>query len=615
MIESATGARLRGDGVQFRVWAPDATAASVSILGGAEVVLVPRGEGFFEEFVPGIVCGQRYAFRLDGGPPLPDLSSRWQPEGSDGVSEVRSSAYAWTDQDWLGPSYLDPVIYELHVGTFTQEGTWSAARDRLNHLQALGITIIHLMPVATFQGQFGWGYDTTLPYAPHASYGTPDEMRSFVDRAHGLGIGVILDVVYNHVGMGSYFDAYSPYYLTDRHSTEWGKTFNFDGEHSGPVREFITGNAAYWIGDFHLDGLRLDATQALFDISETHIIADIAAAARAAAGERSIYILAENQPQDKKLITRAAMGGYGLDALASDDFQHAVRVAATGHNDFYYRDYLGTPQELVSALKYGFLYQGQRSDMRNAVYGTDNLDTPANQIVHFLENHDQVANSAQGLRLSGLMSQSRLRAITALLLLGPQTPCLFQGQEFCATNPFLHFLGVTGDAARAVREGRMESLRNFPSVADPAMLECLPDPADSAAFAASKLDWAEAHSHSRMLSLHCDLIRIRRHSPAFSQRSRRQVDGAVVGDGALLMRYRTERTSEQKLLLCNLKRDLNIGVLAEPLLAPPGGRRWVIEWSSEHPDYGGAGRRPFDTDQFSILPADTAIVLTSEART
>ncbi|UXN72809.1 alpha-amylase family glycosyl hydrolase [Devosia sp. A8/3-2] len=306
------------------------------------------------------------------------------------------------------------------------------------------------------------------------------------------------------------------------------------------------------------------------------------------------------------MIDPPEQGGHGMDAMVSDDFQHAVRVAATGHNDFYYRDYLGTPQELVSALKYGFLYQGQRSDMRDKAYGTYNLATPPEHFVHFLENHDRVANSARGFRLSSLMSPARLRAITSLLLLGPQTPCLFRGQEFGASNPFLYFFGVSGDDARVVAEGRRKSLTNFPGVADPVMQERLPDPDDPATFEASKLDWAEAERHAGIAALHRDLLRIRREDPAFSQASERRIDGAVIGEAALLIRYVTPDPGGHRLLLLNLGRDLQIGVVAEPLLAPADGHRWRMDWSSEHPDYDGAGRRPTDPEKFWILPSDCA---------
>lgn len=608
------GAAPFDGGTRFSLWALGHGSAEVEIEGHGTFRLDADGDGYFSGEVSGVGPGARYWFHIDGGARLPDLASRCQPEGNDGPSMVVASDFAWTDEGWAGVDRRDQVLYELHIGALTPEGTWRAAASKLDALRDIGVTVIQLMPVGTFKGRFGWGYDTTLPYAPFAPYGSPDDMRAFVDRAHALGLGVILDVVYNHVGMGDHYHAYSEHYFTSRYKNEWGASFNYDGEGARAVRDFIVGNAVYWIEDFHIDGLRIDAAQAMFDASDEHIIAEITRAVRAAAGPRKLYVVVENQPQEHLMIDPPEQGGYGVDAMVSDDFQHAVRVAATGHNDFYYRDYLGTPQELISALKYGFLYQGQRSDMRERAYGTYNLETPHECFVHFLENHDQVANSARGFRLSTLVTPARLRAITSLLLLGPQTPCLFQGQEFGATNPFLYFFGVEGDEARAVADGRRKSLTNFPSVADPEMQAKLPHPSDPATFAASKLDWAEAGRHTGMLALHRDLLRMRRDDPSFSQGTARRIDGAVIGDGALLLRYLTPDPAGHRLLLLNLGRDLQLGVMAEPLLAPPAGQHWVVAWSSEHPDYDGAGRRPIDLAQFWILPSDCALVLRSERR-
>ncbi len=598
-------------GTQFLVWAAGREGAVVEIEERGAVELPALGEGYFGALVGGVGAGARYKVRFDGGQAVPDLASRWQPEGNDGPSVVVASDYAWTDGDWAGVKRRDAVVYELHIGTFTEDGTWAGALNKLVALKALGVSVVQLMPVGTFKGAFGWGYDTTLPYAPFAPYGTPDEMRGFVDAAHGLGIGVILDVVYNHVGLGDHFRAYSDQFFTEAYENEWGASFNFDGEGARAVRDFIIGNAVYWVKEFHLDGLRIDAAQAMFDGSETHIIAELAEAVRAAAAPREAYIVVENQPQEHLMIDPADAGGHGLDAMYSDDFQHAARVAMTGHDEFYYRDYRGTPQELVSALKYGFLYQGQRSDMRDTAYGTYNLDTAPEHFLHFLENHDQVANSARGFRLSALVSPARLRAVTALWLLGPQTPVLFQGQEFGSTRPFQYFFGIDGDEAKAVAKGRLESLKNFPGVTDPAMLERMPDPADPETFLRSKLDWGEAEKHAGILALHRDLLALRRSDPAFSQETARRVDGAVIGDAALVMRYFTEDAGH-RLVLLNLGRDLQMSVMAEPLLAPPRGRKWVLQWSSEHPDYDGAGRRPVEPEKFWILPGDCAVVLTSE---
>lgn len=615
MSTACLGAIPDAVGTHFRVWAGGRSAVVLEIEGEGSHPLDPTGNGYFELHVPGVQPGARYSYRVDGGAPLPDLASRSQPEGSDAPSEVVDTHFAWTDGDWAGLDRFDQIIYEMHIGTFTPEGTWRAAIEKLDGLKTIGITVLHVLPVGTFKGRFGWGYDTVLPYAPYAPYGTPEDMAAFVDAAHALGIGVILDVVYNHVGMGDHFRDYSAGYFTDRYQNEWGPSFNFDGPDSRPVRDFIVQNAAYWVREFHIDGLRLDATQALFDNSDDHIIAELTRAVREAGGQRSTYVIAENHTQDRILIEPPEQGGYGVDALVSDDFQHAAKVAVTGRNDFYYGDYLGTPQELVSALKYGFLYQGQRSDRRNAPYGTYNLDTPASNFVHFLENHDQIANSARGFRLASLASPARVRALTTMLLLGPQTPCLFQGQEFGASNPFVYFLGVDGQDAAAVAKGRGQSLLDFPSVGDPPMQDLLPDPADDTSFSKSKLDWAECERNSAMRLLHADLLKLRRTDPAFSQRSHRRIDGAVIGPTALLIRYFTEDPAEHRLLLVNFGHDLDFGVLAEPLFAPPAGRKWTLAFSSEHPNYNGAGRVPLDTDASWILPADTAIVLASEERT
>ncbi|WDR05888.1 alpha-amylase family glycosyl hydrolase [Devosia rhodophyticola] len=607
------GAQFNLDGTTFRVWTLGKNSVDV-ILDGRDVhAMNDDGAGYFSLLMPDVAVGTRYQFSIDRGPWLPDIASRWQPDGSDGASVVVDDAFDWTDADWRGLTRRDQIFYEVHIGTFTQEGTWRTAIERLAALKALGVTALQIMPIAAFKGNFGWGYDTTLPYAPYAPYGSPNDVRAFVDAAHGLGLGVILDVVYNHVGVGDYFGHYSDHYFTHSHDNEWGTAFNYDDEGSHAVRDFIVGCTVYWIEKFHFDGLRIDAVQAMFDDSAEHIVAELTRAVRAAAAPRSAYVMVENQPQQRLMIESQRTGGCGVDAMMNDDFHHAAHVAITGHNDFYYRDYLGTPQELASSAKYGFLYQGQRSDMREAVYGTYNLATPAEHFVHFLENHDQVANSARGFRLAALASPARVRAITALLLLGPQTPCLFQGQEFAASNPFLYFHHLEGDEAAVAAKGHRQSLTNFPSVSDPIMQEKLPNPAARATFERSKLDWTEAERNIGMFGLHRDLIALRKREAAFFQHSGRRIDSAVIGDAALVVRYIMPDPSQERLLLLNLGRDLNIGVLAEPLLAPPDGLQWRVNWSSEHPDYDGAGRRQIDPAKFWVLPGDCALVFCGDA--
>ncbi len=584
------------------------------VIEGRSTPLQAEADGYFSGHVPGARPGTRYQFQLDDLPmPLADPASRWQPDGPAGPSVVTDAGFAWTDHDWRGVGAEGQVFYEVHIGTFTPQGTWSAAAERLEALRDLGITVLQMMPIAAFTGNYGWGYDTVLHYAPSQLYGTPDDLRRFIDHAHNLGLGVVLDVVYNHVGIGDQFAAFSPDYFSDKHKIEWGATFNYDGPNSPAVRDFVTRNAAYWISDFHFDGLRLDATQALFDDGTPHIIADIAGAARAAAGDRQIYIVAENHPQDRRLVDAPDRGGYGLDALASDDFHHTARVALTGHNDFYYRDYDGSARELLAAAKFGYLYQGQRSDMRDQAYGTASLDLKPWNFMHFLENHDQVANSAHGLRMDRLSTPGKVRALTALLLLAPQTPCLFHGQEFGASSPFFYFAGYEGANAAAVAEGRASNLRNFLGVSDPAMTAALADPAAPRTLATSKLDWSEWERHAGVVAMHRDLLRLRKGEPAIAQQGRgARLDGAVLAEEAFFLRYFAADGGDDRLLFLNLGRDRPMGSIADPLTAPPKARHWEAIWSSEHPDYGGSGRYPSDMSQFWMLPGNSALLFAAQ---
>ncbi len=388
-------------GTHFRVWAPRRQRVAVVIEGEPDILLRTEEDGYFSGLVAVAQAGTLYHFRLDGASTLyPDPVSRCQPQGPHGPSQVIDPAtFHWTDDGWRGPAREGQVIYELHLGTFTAEGTWQAAARQLPDLADVGITLIEVMPVADFPGRFGWGYDGVNLFAPCRLYGSPDDMRRFVDQAHALGLGVILDVVYNHFGPdGNYVREFSEHYFTDRHTTDWGEPINFDDPQSGPVREFYVANAGYWIDEFHLDGLRLDATQNIYDDSADHILAAIARRVRQAARGRRTYLVAENEPQQVRLVKPADRGGYGLDALWNDDFHHTALVALTGHNEAYYIDYLGSPQEFISSLKWGYLYQGQHYQWQGHGRGTPALAVPPSAFVHFLSNHDQVANSAHGLR-------------------------------------------------------------------------------------------------------------------------------------------------------------------------------------------------------------------------
>jgi maltooligosyltrehalose trehalohydrolase len=504
----------------------------------------------------------------------------------------------------------------MHIGTFTPQGTWAAAAAYLEELADLGVTVLEVMPVAEFPGRFGWGYDGVDLFAPTHLYGRPDDFRRFVDRAHAVGLAVILDVVYNHLGPdGNYLTRYAEEYFTDRYTNDWGAALNFDGPGSGPVRDLFVANAGFWIDEFHLDGLRLDATQDVKDASPEHVLAAAGRRARSLAGRRGSFLVAENEPQDVRLLRPPEEGGCGLDALWNDDFHHTAMVALTGRNEAYYSDYRGTPQELLSAVKHGFLYQGQRYGWQEQRRGTAALGLPRSAFVNFLQNHDQVANSARGLRCHELAGPGKTRALTALLLLAPGTPMLFQGQEFQASKPFLYFADHEPELARAVRRGRLEFLSQFPSLARPDVQEGIPDPADPATFESCRLDRSQRATghHAQAWELHRDLLRLRREDPVLAGRGAWGLDGAVLGQEALVLRFfaAPDATSAagDRLLLVNLGVDLDLTPAPEPLLAPPTGMRWRLLWSSEDPRYGGSGAPEPDDDERGWQIAGRAALL------
>jgi maltooligosyltrehalose trehalohydrolase len=610
------GAECRpGGGTDFRVWAPERRTVRVVLEGGPGspdlIELEPAQDGYHEGFAPKALAGTLYRFELDDDAVrYPDPVSRYQPEGPHGPSQVVDcDAFRWSDHSWRGVGREGHIIYEMHLGTFSRAGTWRGARKELAHLAALGITLIEVMPVNDFPGRFGWGYDGVGLFAPVALYGEPDDMRTFVNEAHALGVGVILDVVYNHFGPdGNYLRAFSPWYFHESRKNDWGESINFDGKNAGPVREFFTSNARYWIEEFHLDGLRLDATQEIHDESPRHIVADIARAARAAAGERGVYIVAENEPQRAILARPAEAGGYGLDALWNDDFHHAARVALTGRNEAYYSGYSGRPQEFISAAKYGYLYQGEWYEWQHQGRGIPALDLPPSSFVNFLQNHDQVANAPGGERPNKICHRGDYRAMTTLLMLLPGTPMLFQGQEFGATTPFHYFCDHKPEIAKLSREGRAKFLAQFPSLALPEMQALMPDPADPLTFEASKPDFSERGESRAAYRLHKELIALRRSDAVFSKPHRRGVDGAVLSAHAFALRYFSE-THGDRLVLVNLGMDLHLEPCPEPLLAPMAGGPWRLLFSSEDPRYGGMGAPAPDTTQSWLIAGHSAVVL------
>lgn len=598
---------MQETGTSFRVWADSHDKVSV-VIGDQAYPLKSESGGYFSGHISDVGDGDTYAFLVDGKGPFPDPATRFQPFGPHGVSQiVDPEIFPWTDDAWPGVELAGQVIYELHIGTFTREGTWQAAARELPNLASLGITLIELMPVAEFDGAFGWGYDGVDLFAPTRNYGSPDDFRAFVDAAHANGIGVILDVVYNHLGpSGNYLSEFSNSYFSTKKKTDWGASINFDGDKSCAVRQFYCSNAAYWITEYHLDGLRLDATQDIHDSSKDHIIAELTRAARKAGGPRNILIVAENEPQETKLIRPVNQGGFGIDALWNDDFHHSAIVAATGQRGAYYLDYLGSSQELLSSLKHGFLYQGQWYSWQKKRRGSSTLGTKPESMVAYLQNHDQVANSARGLRLHKLTTYGRFKALTTVLLLGPATPMLLQGQEFASSAPFLYFAEHNAELAEQVRQGRSEFLQQWRNLA--AAHLNYDDPSSPETFEKCKLDFSERETNREVYDLHRDLLLLRKSEQVFSRQDR-QFDGAILGPEAFVVRFFSEGFKDDKLLVVNLGSELRLPVSPIPLLAPVENTSWIVEWSTEDPRYGGNGTAALDSELNWIIPGHAAVVL------
>jgi maltooligosyltrehalose trehalohydrolase len=607
---------VTADGVSFRVWAPKRQRVDVWLEDVEEAVSLQKDErGYFSGLLPKAETGMRYRYRLDGEGLFPDPCSRYQPEGPHGPSLiVDPRQYAWHDAEWSGVRMHGQVIYELHIGAFTPEGTFDAAVCELDRLKALGITLLEIMPVGEFPGRWNWGYDEVGLYAPAHVYGDLDAFKRFVDAAHVRGFGVILDVVYNHIGPdGNYLAAYADDYFTDRYQNDWGAAINFDGPSSREVREFFIQNACYWIGEYHVDGLRLDATQDLHDAGPMHILAELSRRTREAAGSRSIVLIGENEPQDVGLIAPLDRGGCGLDALWNDDFHHTIHVALTGRREAYYTDYRGSAQEVLSVVKRGFLYQGQRYEWQGKTRGSAVTTEPGSAFVSYIQNHDQIANHLQGERIHALTSPSRYRVMAVLMLLAPYTPMFFMGQEFAASTPFIFFADHRKDLASQVHRGRRQFLAQFPSYGSPEAQDHVPDPAEDDAFQRSKLDPSERRRHHRDYQFHQDLLRIRREDAVIAAQRRDRLDGAVLSAEAVVVRFFGDGDGD-RLLLLNWGQELPYSPAPEPLLAPVPGCEWRLLWSSDHPDYGGPGVVNPCTERGWHLPAANATLFSAAAR-
>jgi maltooligosyltrehalose trehalohydrolase len=492
----------------FAVWAPRASVVEVETVGGRHE-LGATSAGWHEGDAPSARSGDDYAFVLDGAAPLPDPRSPWQPHGVHGASRlVDHGAFAWRDSAWRGRVLADSVIYELHVGTFSDAGTFDGAIEHIDHLVRLGVTAVELMPVAAFPGQRGWGYDGVALYAVQDAYGGPEGLKRLVDACHAAGLAVVMDVVYNHLGPdGNVLGEYGPYF-TDKHRTPWGDAINYDGPGSDEVRRFVVDNALMWLRDYHLDGLRLDAIHAIVDTSAVHLVEETVAAVRSLAAQlgRRLWVIAESDLNDPRVVRDPALGGHGADAQWSDDFHHALHATLTGERSGYYVDF-GAVSDVAAALRAVFVRPGQYSPFRDRRHGRAVGDLPATRFLGYLQNHDQVGNRAQGERSAALMSVGRLQVAAALVLLGPFVPMLFMGEEWAASTPFQYFTDHQDpELARAVSEGRRREFDSFGWRPD-----AVPDPQEPSTFLRSKLDWPEidAEPHATVLRWHRDLIALR----------------------------------------------------------------------------------------------------------
>ena len=544
------GAWPENAGARFRVWAPDARDLEVVVARpdseSMQTALSKNDDGTFSGFLAGVLPGNRYSFLVDDHGPFPDPASRFQPEGVHGPSElIDPNRFDWSDAHWRGLEPERVVLYELHVGTFTPEGTFAGVINRLPWLCDLGVTAIELMPVADFAGSRSWGYDGVALYAPSHQYGHPDDLRRLVDTAHSLGMAVLLDVVYNHFGpVGNYTLSFSPDYLSRTHSSAWAACVNLDGERSERVREFFIENAHQWVHEYHLDGLRLDATHALIDTSSKHLVVEIAEKVQSTVAGRRVLIVAEDDRNVAAMLRPASKGGWELDGVWADDLHHQLRRHLTGDDEAYYRDYTGSVADIVTTINQGWFYTGQPSVFHEGQpRGTDPSGLPPRAFYVGIQNHDQVGNRASGDRLHHKVSLAEYRAVSALLLCLPQTPLLFSGQEWAASSPFQYFTDHDAELGKIVTEGRRREFKQFRAFEDPAARKLIPDPQDPTTFERSKLNWSEIEKepHASIRRLYRELLILRRDEPALRSGEPCGSWAFAVDEESLLLRREADR--------------------------------------------------------------------------
>jgi maltooligosyltrehalose trehalohydrolase len=588
------GARPQGDGsTLFRVWAPNAESLAVRVLGGEPrtFTMGRAGGGVFEARAPGVEAGADYFYVVNGND-RPDPVSRWQPAGVHGPSRVvEPEAFGWTDEGWRGPALRDYVVYELHTGTFTPEGTFEAVIPKLKHLKSLGVTAVELMPVAEFPGGRNWGYDGAHLYAPQSTYGGPEGLKRLIDACHREGLAFVLDVVYNHLGPeGNYAGEYMPLY-SEAHKSPWGAGLNFDGEGSEGVRRFFVENALYWLTEYHVDGLRLDAVHAIADAGERHFLRQLAEEfhAQAAALGRPAYLIAESDLNDVRVIGDAAAGGYGIDAQWSDDFHHSLHALLTKTDRGYFADF-GRVEDLAKAISEGFVYRGQHSKFRGRRHGTPSGERPGEQFVVCIQNHDQIANGYWGDRLSRLLGPAQQRLAASLMLAGaPNVPMLFMGEEWAERAPFLYFTSHTDqELGRAVRRGRMEEYDSFVrgEGETESTLGGFSDPQSERTFVRSKLDWDSLTKspHAEALAFYRDLLALRRAHAPLSNCDKTRTRVRFDEQRRWLAVERGDESGARALLLCNLA--------GEAQSLPVAAGAWRLALWNGAPRYGGDPARP-----------------------
>ena len=603
------GAWPAAEGVTFQVWAPAAATVELVFEGGMSarppLQLEKSSAGMFKRTVADLRPGTRYRYRIDGRGPFPDPVSRFQPDGVHGPSEVIDPAgFEWSDAGWTGVPADRLVIYELHVGTFTRPGTFAAAAEMLPQLAELGINCIELMPLADFPGQRGWGYDGVSLFAPARCYGRPDDLRRLADTAHRLGIAVLLDVVYNHLGPdGNYLGQFSPFYFSTTHHTGWGTGPNFDGEHCREARAFFIENALYWVHEYHFDGLRLDATHAILDDSEPNILAELTERLHAA-GERlgrHVVAIAEDERNLDILVRSRPERGFGMDAVWSDDLHHELHCTLTGEHDGYYAAYTGMAADIAETIRKGWFYCGQATPGQARRRGTEPGGIPPHKFVVCIQNHDQIGNRAFGERLNQEIDPSAYRAASALLLTVPETPLLFMGQEWAASSPFLYFTDHNPELGALVTEGRRKEFGHFTAFSDPHVRSSIPDPQARSTFEVSKLNWDERdrEPHAGMLRLYRDLLRLRANEPAFQPGG--SFNAAAIAKGAVLLR---RGGGEEGMIVLAALRPGVVAAMNEP--------GWSVLLTTEDESYASSPRPPMvssdETGTVVHFPCPAAVV-------